>query len=119
MEPRKGEGDNQTNGKFGKLNQWKICISGFLSAERSPHINVLNVEMEPKMGDRFSFLNFPLVQFSLSPILGSISTFKTFMCGDLSALKKNRDANFPLVQFSELSIGSVIPLTHPRFRFNI
>ena len=52
MEPRKGEGDNQTNGKFGKLNQWKICISGFLSAERSPHINALNVEMEPRMGDR-------------------------------------------------------------------
>ena len=52
IEPRKGEGDNRTNGKFGKLNQWKICISGFLSAERSPHINVLNVEIEPRMGDR-------------------------------------------------------------------
>ena len=51
MEARKGEGDNRTNRKFGKLNQWKICISGFLSAERSPHINVLNVEMEPRMGD--------------------------------------------------------------------
>ena len=36
----------------------------------------------------FSFLNFPLVQFFPSPILGSISTFKTFMCGDHSALKK-------------------------------
>ena len=22
MEPRNGEGDNRTNGKFGKLNQW-------------------------------------------------------------------------------------------------
>ena len=52
MEPRKDEGDNQTNGKFGKLNQWKIHISGFLRAERSPHINVLNVEMEIRMGDR-------------------------------------------------------------------
>ena len=52
MEPRMGEGDNQTNGKFKKLNQWKICISGFLSAERSPHINVLNVEMEPRMGEK-------------------------------------------------------------------
>ena len=51
MEPRMGEGDNQTNGKLKKLNQWKICISGFLSAERSPHINVLNIEMEPRMGD--------------------------------------------------------------------
>ena len=50
-EPRKGKGDNQTNGKFRKLNQWKIHISGFLSAERSPHINVLNFETEPKMGD--------------------------------------------------------------------
>ena len=52
MEPRKGEGDNQTNGKFGKLNQWKIHIYVVLSTERSPHINVLNVEMEPRMGDR-------------------------------------------------------------------
>ena len=52
MEPRMGEGDNRTNGKFEKLNQWKICISVFLSAERSPHINVLNIEMEPRMGDR-------------------------------------------------------------------
>ena len=39
---------------------------------------------------------------------------KIFMYSDLSALKKNSDANFQLVQFSELSIGSVIPLTHPR-----
>ena len=29
------------------------------------------------------------------------------------------DANFPMVQFSELSIGSVFPVTHHRFRFNI
>ena len=49
-EPRMGEGNNRKNGKFGKLNQWKICISGFLSAERSPHINVLNIEMEPRIG---------------------------------------------------------------------
>ena len=27
-------------------------MSGFLSAERSTHINVLNVEMEPRMSDR-------------------------------------------------------------------
>ena len=51
-EPRNHEGDNRTNRKFRKLNQWKIHISGFLSAERSPHINVLNIEMEPRMGDR-------------------------------------------------------------------
>ena len=34
MEPRMGEGDNQTNGKFGKLNQWKICISGFFECRK-------------------------------------------------------------------------------------
>ena len=27
--------------------------------------------------------------------------------------------NFPLIQFSELSAGSVSPITHPRFHFNI
>ena len=41
MEPRIGDGENWTNEKFGKLNQWEICFTGFLSAERSPHINVL------------------------------------------------------------------------------
>ena len=30
-----------------------------------------------------------------------------------------RDLNFPLLQFSELSFGSVFPVIHPRFRFNI
>ena len=50
-EPRKGEGDNWTNGKFGKLNQLKIHISIFLSTERSLHINVLNIETEPRMDD--------------------------------------------------------------------
>ena len=29
MERRIGDGENWTNGMFGKLNQWKICISGF------------------------------------------------------------------------------------------
>ena len=33
-------------------------------------------------------VNFPFVQFSTSPILSSVSKFKTFMYGDLSALKK-------------------------------
>ena len=32
---------------------------------------------------------------------------------------ETRDANFLLIQFSELSISSVFPVTHPRFRFNI
>ena len=29
MEPRMGDGENLTNEKSGKLNQWKIHISGF------------------------------------------------------------------------------------------
>ena len=33
--------------------------------------------------------------------------------------QKTGDANFPLVQFSEFSIGSVFPITHPRFCFNL
>ena len=37
-----------------------------------------------------SFPNFLLVQFSPSPILGSVSTFKTFMCGNLSAFLSSK-----------------------------
>ena len=29
------------------------------------------------------------------------------------------DVHFPLIQFSELSVGSVIPITQARFRFNV
>ena len=99
--------------KIRKLNQRQICISGFLSAERSPlvwlspshflgSISMFKTFMHghlcvvtfPHLETRAA--NFPLSQFSelfigsvsLSPILGSISTFKTFMCGDFSALKK-------------------------------
>ena len=144
MEPRMGDretepmksSENWINGKFAAL----VSKCRKVTTHKCPCINVLNIEMEPRMGEGnkqtngdlsalrkpemqicrwFNFLIFLLVQFSLSPILGSISTFKTFMCGDLSALKKTRDANFPLVQFSKLSIGSVIPFTHPRFRLNI
>ena len=32
---------------------------------------------------------------------------------------KTADVNFLLVQFSEFSVGSVFPITHPRFHFNI
>ena len=73
-------------------------------------------------------VNFPLIQFSeLSicsvTILGSISTFKIFNHGHLCVVAflhlETRDANFPLIQFSELWFGSVFPITHPRFRFNI
>ena len=68
-------------------------------------------------------VNFPLIQFSPSPILGSISTFKTFMHGHLCVVTflhlESRDANFPLIQFSKLSVCSVFPVTHPRFHFNV
>ena len=91
---------NWTNGKFASLVFW---------VQKGHHW--------------FSFLNFPLVQFSPSPILGSVSTFKTFMHGQLCMVTflhlDTRDLNFPLLQFSELSFGSVFPVTHPRFRFNI
>ena len=40
------------------------------------------------------------------------------MCGDLLHLE-SKDANFLLIQFSELSFGLVFPVTNPRFRFNI
>ena len=33
--------------------------------------------------------------------------------------QKTGDTKFPLVQFSKFSIGSVFPVTHPRFHFNI
>ena len=33
-------GKTEPTEKFGKLNQWKICVSRFLSAERSPCKNV-------------------------------------------------------------------------------
>ena len=33
--------------------------------------------------------------------------------------KTGPDANFPLIQFSEFSVGSDFPVTHPRFGFNI
>ena len=74
----------------------------------------------------FSFLNFPLFQFSPSPFLGSVSTFKTLMCGHLCVMiflyftwKTGQNVNFPLIQFSEFSIGSVFPITHPRFGLNV
>ena len=53
----KGKGDNWTNGKFGKLDQCKIRISGVLSAERLPYINVLDIETEPRMGDGKNWTN--------------------------------------------------------------
>ena len=49
-----------------------------------------------------------------SPILGSVSPIKTFICGHLCMVTflhlETGDVNFPLIQFSKLSIGSVFPL---------
>ena len=33
--------------------------------------------------------------------------------------QRTGDTNFPLVQFSKFLVGSVFPITHPRFCFNI
>ena len=33
--------------------------------------------------------------------------------------RKMRDMNFPSVQFSKFSVGSVFPITYPKFCFNI
>ena len=49
--------------------------------------------------------------------------FKTFMHGHLCVVTflhlETGDANFLLIQFSKLSVGSVYPITHPCFRFNV
>ena len=73
--PRCGDEENSMKGKFGKLNQWKVCINHYvlLSAERSSHTNVLkieissslNVETEPRMkwcgdGETTPMENLPL-----------------------------------------------------------
>ena len=43
--------------------------------------------------------------------------FNFFILADTDIL--STVVNFLLVQFSEFSYGSVCPITHPRFRFNI
>ena len=87
-------------------------MCGDLSALKKPEMQIFHW---------FSFPNFPFVQLSPSPFLGSISMFKTFMHGHLCMVNflhlETRDGNFPLIQFSELSVGSVFPITHPRFHF--
>ena len=40
-------GKTEPTEKFGKLNRWKICVSCFLSAERSPCKNVLSIAKHP------------------------------------------------------------------------
>ena len=63
-EPTMGDGENWTNRKFGKLNQWKIHISPVfwvkcrkVTMHKCPHINVLNVETKPRMGDGENWTN--------------------------------------------------------------
>ena len=89
-------------------------MCGDLSALKKPEMQIFHW---------FSFPNFPLVWLSPSPFLGSFSMFKTFMHGHLCVVTflylESRDVNFLLIQFSELSIGLVIPFTHPRFHFNV
>ena len=50
------------------------------------------------------------------------ATFKFFdngQCWYSVDNQKTRDMNFLLVQFSKFSVGSVFPITHPRFHYNI
>ena len=77
---------------------------------------------------------FPLVQFlkfsvgSVFPITHLRFRFniyvwlhlkKHFLRGDLSALRKPETEIFHRFSFLNFSIGSVFPITHLRFRFNI
>ena len=51
-----------------------------------------------------------------------VAIFQFFIMANihiLSTLEKTADVNFLLVQFSEFSVGSVFPITHPRFHFHI
>ena len=82
-------------------------------------------------------INFPLVQFSkfsvgsVFPIIHPRFCFNIYawlhwkhLCVDIYAwwpfcTQKIGDVTFPLIQFSEFSIGSVFPITHPGFCFNI
>ena len=45
--PKMVMGKTEPMEKFGKLSQWKICVSCFPSAERSPRKNVLSVATHP------------------------------------------------------------------------
>ena len=42
---RRVTGETEPTEKVGKLNQWKIYVSSFLSAERSPCKNVSSIAM--------------------------------------------------------------------------
>ena len=79
-------------------------MCGDLSALKKPEMRIFHW---------FSFPNFPLVWLSPLPFLGSISMFKTFLHAHLCMVTflhlESRDANFLLIQFSELSIGCFPP----------
>ena len=48
-----------------------------------------------------------------------MATLKTFLRGDLSALGQWETQIFCQFSFLNFSIGSVFPVTHPRFHFNM
>ena len=60
-----------------------------------------------------NFQNFPLVQLSPSPFLGSISMFRTFMHGHLCMVTflhlEYGDANFLLIQFLNFPLVQLSP----------
>ena len=101
---------------LGSISMFKTFMNGHLCVVTLSALRIQRCEFSVDS----VFLNFPLVQFSPSPILGSISTFKIFMHGHLCVVTflpfEYGDANFPLIQFSKLSIGSVFPVTHPRLK---
>ena len=91
-----------------------FCVVTFLHSENGRH----------KFSVNSVFQTFLLVQFSPSPILrsfqhGCVATLKTFLCGDLSALRQWETQIFCQFSFPNFSIGSVFPVTHPRFCFNM
>ena len=130
MEPRMGDGENWTNWKFGKLNQLKICVSGSPSVDR---ISALAIMQKLKTGCHFVNIDHTeKFQITNTPKFGSLvfwvsmemeyqswSLWKNWKIATISYQWKTGYMNFLLVQFSEFFIGSVFPVTHPRFHFNI
>ena len=103
---------------LGSVSMFKTFMHGYLCVATFLHLETRGANFH-----WFSFPNIPLFQFSPSPILGSILTFQTFMHGHLCVMTflhlETGDSNFLLIQFSKLSFGSVFPITHPRFCFNV
>ena len=81
-----------------------FCIVTFLHSENWRH----------KFTVDSVFWTFPLIQFSLSPLLSSVSTLRhcyarTFLRSDLSALGKLETQIYCRFSFPNFSIGSVSP----------